>query len=144
MNSSNIVSKINSTTSKINLTPVTQLALSTSGAAIIMDDVNDKILENERIMSTHTSKNQESLNLWQFSKLYKIGNIPIIDFFICYVVLYMFNCLYNFCDHKITLIATIPIVLIFNLITNPFVETSPLILIVIFLTSLYVFYTFNN
>ena len=59
------------------------------------------------------------LNLWEFSRMYKVYNIPITDFIIVYIVLYFLSRLYSWGDPKMIFLLTIPITLIFNMIINP-------------------------
>ena len=61
----------------------------------------------------------EKLNLWQFSRMYKVYDIPITDFVIVYVILYCLNHLYPIDGFKLVFIMTIPITIIFNMLTNP-------------------------
>ncbi len=77
-------------------------------------------------------KTKPVTNLLEFSRLYKVCDIPIIDFIVTYIFLYYFNCLYFHHDFKIILIMTVPITLLFNILTNPNVQiTSSIIVIII-------------
>ena len=59
------------------------------------------------------------LNLWEFSRMYQVYNIPVTDFIIVYLILYCVFHIYSYDNLKLALIMTIPITLIFNMVTNP-------------------------
>lgn len=65
-----------------------------------------------------------NINLLEFSRMYEICEIPIINFVIVYIILYFLNCLYFDYDFKIILIATIPITLIFSIVSSPKLKLS--------------------
>lgn len=83
-------------------------------------------LNSDKVM-----ENKSNLNLLEFSRLYKIYEIPIINFVIIYIILYGLNCLHFDCNFKNVLILTIPITLIFSAISNPKLKLSPVMVIVL-------------
>ncbi len=103
---SNIMSRVDMPTSNIHLYNMTNSN---------MDKNHD---------SNTDSDAKPILNLWQFCQLYKIGGIPVIQFIVLYFLLYIFNAIYGHYNYKLILIITVPIVIIFNLITNPNVKLS--------------------
>lgn len=84
---------------------------------------------------------EKEISLLDFSRLYKIGKIPVIDFIIIYILLYSINSIYFKYDYKIILIVTIPITIIFNLFTNPQLKLSTIMLIILILSIFYLFGT---
>jgi len=82
---------------------------------------------------------EKEISLLDFSRLYKIGKIPVIDFIIVYILLYSINSIYFRYDYKIVLIITIPITIIFNLFTNPQLKLSTIMLIILILSIFYLF-----
>ena len=66
----------------------------------------------------------DTMNLLEFSRMYKLGQIPIIDFIIGYIFLYIINSIWTKYDYKLILIITVPLVIIFNLLLNPDVKLS--------------------
>jgi hypothetical protein len=67
---------------------------------------------------------KDKINLLEFSRMYEIYNIPFINFFIVYAILYGFNCLYFEYDFKLVLFATIPITILISMISNPELNLS--------------------
>ena len=139
-NTNSIVNKIAKPTG-IKMTPITSAILAGAGASVILDKVNNdnKIADNAVITRsssapTTASTGQEVINLWQFIRLYTIAGIPIIDFFITYILIYVFNSYYLHYDEKIILISTIPITIIYNLLTNKNVKMSWFLLAVIIIS----------
>lgn len=66
----------------------------------------------------HSSDNkyncENKMNLYQFSRLFKIGGVPFMDFVTVYILLYISNNMYfNICNEKI-LVSTIPATVLFN------------------------------
>ena len=74
---------------------------------------------------------QTEINIVDFCRFYKVGHIPVIDFLVGYVILYVLN---NICpkfDYRLILIGTIPLVIIFNLATNEDIQTNLLLLLIL-------------
>jgi len=82
-------------------------------------------------------KSENEINLVEFTKLYKVGQIPIIDFFMIYIIFYLINSLYLNLDYKIVLVATIPLTIVFNLITNDQCKISNMILLILVMSLYY-------
>lgn len=100
----NIVNKITKPTSCIDLK-----SLIDESSCVRTDSALDEYLQE------NISENEKQLNLWQFIRLYKIGQIPIIDFVVTYIVLYLFNLYYFHFDYKFILMMTILVVILFNM-----------------------------
>ena len=134
-NTYSIVNKI-AKPAGIKMTPITAAILTGAGASVILDQVNDDnkipigtannaiITRAQSAPTTTTSTNQEAINLWQFIRLYTVAGIPIIDFFITYILIYVFNCFYFHYDAKIIVLLAIPVTIIYNLLTNKNVKIS--------------------
>ncbi len=136
-----IINKITKPTSNVSLLPLTSIALASAGAEVITEDDNNQI-NNPKVI---IPQNQEIISLWQFLKLYTIGDIPIIDFCIVYVILYVINSLYLHYDYKIILVLTVPITIIYNILTNKRLKIS-IFMVVAIIVSMYFLFTmkFNH
>lgn len=87
--------------------------------------------------NTKSTDSQSEMNLLDFSRLYKIGGIPVIDFILVYVLLFIANKLYLDFNYKIILVATIPITIIFELIISQGKIKLSFILILILIISIF-------
>lgn len=83
------------------------------------------------------NEKQPDLKLWKFTRLYKIGKIPIVDFIFVYIGLYIINSLWFHVDHYLTLILTIPITLLLNIIFNKTIKITMTIFIIIIIFLVY-------
>jgi hypothetical protein len=106
------------------------------GLGTVIDNQKDNFIKKDL-------KNQENedkeISLLDFSRMYRIGQIPVMDFVIVYIILYCLNyvsSVYNY-NYKFILIATIPITLVFNLLTNKDLKVSWTIIIILILSSYY-------
>lgn len=104
-----------------------------------------KIIENNKIDQLYKlideipppRQKQPDLKLWKFIRLYKIGNIPIVDFIFVYIGLYIINSLWFHADHYLTLILTIPITLLLNIIFNKKIKITITIFFIIIIFLVY-------
>lgn len=135
-NSNTYVNKMLKPTSNAKLIPLTTIALAGAGAEIINEDNNDQI--NYKMM---IPKNMETINAWQFLKLYTVSGIPIVDFFFIYVILYVINSIYLHYNYKLVLLLTIPITIIYNIITNKKLEISVFMVVSIIVSAYFLFTT---
>lgn len=124
LQSSTIIDKLTKPTSNINISLLTEFIDNT--------DTNIK------------SQNKNVTNLWQFSKIYTVGNIPIIDFLIVYIFLYLINSIYQKYNYKLVLIATIPFTIILNIFINKNIKISWIILLVLMISIYFLFYEYYN
>lgn len=85
------------------------------------------------------SDSQQTMNIINFSRLYKIGQIPVFDFIIIYVLLYIINRVYFHWDCKIILVVTIPITIVFNLLTNERIRLTNSMMILLLLSTYVIF-----
>lgn len=88
----------------------------------------------QRIYFKRNPKYKPEINLFDFSRLYTIGHIPVIDFVIVYIILYCLNCLCLDFDFKVVLIGAIPLTILINLLSNDKVNISVGLLTVLFVT----------
>ena len=88
-------------------------------------------------LNPNPTPNPNQINLVEFTRLYKIGPIPVIDFIIIYICFYLLNSIYFDLDYKIILIATIPLTILFNLITNANCKVTNLILLILIVSTYY-------
>lgn len=79
------------------------------------------------------------MSLFDFSRLYKIGGVPIMDFVFVYILLYAINSLYLNLNFKIVLIATIPITILLDFVLNSKLKISNIILTIMMLCTFYLF-----
>lgn len=114
-----IANKINKPISTVNASALMGAAIGATAATVIDEDdsTNHNNIRN-------ISKYPDTMNLLEFSRLYKLGQIPIIDFAIGYIILYILNSICAKYDHKLILIITVPLVIIFNLLLNPNVKPT--------------------
>jgi hypothetical protein len=73
------------------------------------------------------------ISLWECITLYKIGNIPIIEFAIGYLLLYFINHYFLKCNYKIILIV-IPFVILLNIAFNKSTKPSWFLIIILLIT----------
>lgn len=76
-------------------------------------------------------------NLIQFCRMFCIKEIPIVDFFVVYGILYFSNQYYLNVDYKCILIGTIPATLILNLLLNKNSKPTLLIMSIILISIVY-------
>ena len=92
----------------------------------------NKEIKFDNIVSDTTADTPKQMNLLDFSRMYKIYEIPIMDFVIIYIILYCLNCIFFECDFKIIFVATLMMTLILNIIFNDKIRvTTGLVLILI-------------
>jgi hypothetical protein len=103
----------------------------------IQNLVNRSTVTNETY-SPSTNKYPEKISLLQFSRLYKIGGIPILDFVITYILLYILNATYLKLDYALILVATIPITIFFEMLTNKELNVTFMIILILVLSTMYV------
>lgn len=85
---------------------------------------------------------ESEINLLQLSRLYTIGQIPIMDFIVLYLILYVLNFLCFQCNYKLILVSTIPLVIIFNLLINKDMKMTWTLFIILIVTISYLFYNY--
>lgn len=94
---------------------------------------------NTMLYKPDVPKKRREMNVYHFCRLFTIGEIPIIDFIIIYLLLYFLNKIYFQCCYKLVLIAAIFTTILFNITTNKNVRQSGYIIIIIVLGFLYLF-----
>ena len=115
--SQSIIDKINKPTLK--MASLSKIAIPALVAGSIISAEEDSPLyymkEDKNVMQIDTNK---EINLWEFSRLYKIGQVPILDIILIYIILYLFNSLFLDYNFKFVLILVIPVTILFNVLTN--------------------------
>lgn len=113
-----------------------------------------KIIDMNEDTITDTNKKDDNLhkntpmviNLWDFTRMYQINHIPIVDFIYVYLILYTSNILWLHYDYKNILIGTIPIVILLNLLFNEHIRISGFLILGFFICIFYLVINFvkNN
>ena len=103
-------------------------AISTISLGTLMSNTNDYVTE---ISNKPLYVPQKEITLLQFMRLYKVGNIPVIDFLVVYVMLCVLNNLYFNLDYKSILIGTVPFTIVFNILSNPKCKISQSVIIIL-------------
>lgn len=125
MNTKLIVNKLTKPTSNLNFDQI--------NSHIKNNLVSDLENHSESIEPTEM-ETTENISLVDFSRMYKIGGIPIIDFVVVYIFLYVLNHFYFKFDFKTVLVGTIPITIILEFISNPKVKLSTTMLTILVLS----------
>jgi|SRR5579872_257063 len=129
MKAINTTHLIKPTTSSPHLsTLLNSAAISTISLGSLMDRPRNY---TNKISNSSNDKSPKEITLLHFMRLYKVGNIPIIDFVVVYLMLCVLNHLYFHLDYKIILISAIPFTIIFNLLADPNCKLSQSTLIVL-------------
>jgi hypothetical protein len=142
----NVVSKITKPTA-ISLAALTALVATETGAGVVTFDNKTDINQNNKpyhyiSQETQNVPDKATMNLFQFSRLYTIGKIPIIDFIIIYIFMYLLNSICGMYNYKLILVAAVPITIIINIITNKNVKINAVLLIILII-SMYYLLTMN-
>uniref|UniRef100_A0A6C0LU18 Uncharacterized protein n=1 Tax=viral metagenome TaxID=1070528 RepID=A0A6C0LU18_9ZZZZ len=85
--------------------------------------------------------NDNEINLLTFSRLYKIGGIPIFDLILIFFILYIINNYAQCSDSNFILIATIPTTIIIDLIICRNLKISPIMILIMLLCIFYLYTT---
>ncbi len=142
-----VITKLIKPSSGANVAALTTLGMLGAGAAIAMDDDDKNKIMEESVSDQadiNTKTVEKEMSLWDYCKSYQIKNIPIIDFLIAYIFLYLLSKTWLHYDFKCVLVATLPLVLIFNLLENPKVKMSDGIFIILILSVTYLIYCHNK
>lgn len=130
-NTNLIRNQISQPTSKIDMNNVAPLVLGITSASLVIDEDSKKNQPALKTNSDFSENANDELNLWQFSRLYEFQNIPIVDFFLFYIILYSINAIYFNYNYKFILVSTIPLTIVFNIIINPSIQLTNLLMIMI-------------
>lgn len=119
--------------------PMASAIIGASGATVVMEEENND--NDYQIIKTNgvdiQTNCQEIINLWQFIRMYTISNIPLIDFIVVYVIIYIVNLLYLHYDKKFVLILTFPITILYNILSNNKLKITGFMLIIILISIYY-------
>lgn len=136
-------------TTGLGLGAVTSAVITSTGAQVAMENDNYGNYYDHDVYRTQASEPQCSenadanigqdctTNLWEFMHLYKIGGISVVDFFVIYVLLYVYNSLYLHADKKIILVSAIPITIIYNILTDKKMKASWFIILILLISVIY-------
>lgn len=94
----------------------------------------------QRIAKTTNNHDNGEMNLFDFSRMYKIGQIPIMDFIVVYILLCILNALYFDYNYKFMLVATIPLTILTNVIFMKNIKLTGLLMTIFVVSILYLFY----
>lgn len=98
----------------------------------------NEIIQSNYVESTQFEKSRDKeINLIEFTRLYKFGQIPIIDFIFVYIIIYLVNSIYLDLDYKIILVGAIPITIVINLLMNKKCKTTNIIILVLIMSMYY-------
>lgn len=106
-----------------------------SASAIILDDESEdqkqKVFLNKSNLNgeisspnADNSNIKKEISLWSFTRMYQLGGIPIMDFIVGYIFLYLLNKLVFKCDTKLIIFSIVPIVVLANIACNPQVKLT--------------------
>jgi hypothetical protein len=118
-----------------------------AGTVVLLDNDNNYHHKKDNYLF-HQNNHQicpehlQVISFWEFIHLYTVGEMPIIDFFFIYIILYISNAVYFGRDQRLVLLLTIPITVIYNLITNREMKISWFIIIIMAI-SIYFLLTIN-
>jgi hypothetical protein len=98
---------------------------------VILSDSEDPPIKKS------VNPNGTELNLISFTRMFRFGNLPIIDFIVVYLILYVINKSYLRCDYQHIFALTILIVIGINILDNKTFRFSKLILILIIISVSY-------
>ena len=107
-----------------------------------MDDDNSYVVSSDNV----DIDQEHIISLWDFTHLYTIGGIPVIDFIIVYIMLYIINKFIIKLEQKIIILATIIVTILYNLVFNKNVNltwTIATIIAVCTILLIYLFYSKN-
>lgn len=97
----------------------------------VMSEI-DSIPAKQNGSNDHPAKKE--INLIELARLYRLVNVPVVDFIMVYIVIYTFNEVYFNFDYKTILIATIPITIILNLLMDNKCKITEMVLLVLFIS----------
>ena len=140
MTTASILNKITNPTSTLKTNNIAKMAGIFSIPAIAsasVDDIdNDNSLDYKENIDDVPESNGE-INLWQFLRMYRIAEIPIMDWFIIYIFIFCLNSLYLHYDYKWVLLISIPMTILFNVLANKKFQVSGIIIIILVITTYY-------
>jgi hypothetical protein len=108
------------------------LALAAVTGSYATNDANEEliVLPVEKVSYSSSTVDQVD-DLWDFCRLYKVMNIPILDFFVIYIILYVLNKLYFGLNYKFILVLSVLVTVMFESLTSDTVQINLAIMSVI-------------
>lgn len=132
-----------------NLSKQMSTLMSAAGSNIAIDEKKNKKNKNKYAYNLngkdyYVPNIENRLSLLNFSRLYKIGQIPIMDFIIIYIILCILNAIYFNYDYKFMLILTIPLTILSDIIFIKNIKTTKLLLIIFLVSIIYLIHMDRN
>lgn len=128
--------KLTKPTTNANIATAKNIAIAGIGTGIILDDeISDRKannLDTETLFTSHPS-----MSLWNYIRLYTICSIPVADFLVVYLILYIINRLIFNYDYRYAIVLTAPLVIFINMVTNTEFEMSIFALVLIAASLIY-------
>lgn len=87
---------------------------------------------------------KDKINIFDFVRSYKIGKIPIIDFLITYILLYMLNKMYYHFNAKTIIVSTLVITIIINILLYNNIKFNSGIILIMLISIFYLIYLYYN
>jgi hypothetical protein len=91
-------------------------------------------ISEKKTFSPAQIKNAQTINGFQYCRLYTVAGIPIIDFIITYIILYVVNSLWFRLHQGTVLVAAIPLTIILNLLINPKIQFNNFLMILMLIS----------
>ena len=104
--------------------------LLTSAGIYAMDDYNEHPIKESDVVVDDNSE----VSFLQFLRSYKVGQIPIMDLIIIYIIIYISNALYFKCSYQLPLLVAVIITIVLALIFDKNFKLSIIILIILALS----------
>ena len=113
-------------------------------APIIASGLSESTQTRKKFISTDNNKEPvKSKSLLEFIRMYKIGNVPIMDFIIVYILLYVGNKLHFNLENQYIILSTVPITLLIDLLLDDEITPSVIMYGIIILTVFYLFFNID-
>jgi hypothetical protein len=106
-----------------------------AGATVISEEANDEdYTRNENSFTQKQLANAEPISTIEFARMYTVAGIPFLDFIISYIILWVINAFFPIFDQKTVLLGSVPITIVYNLMTNPNVKMNFFLLVVMMIS----------
>ena len=103
---------------------------------------NGQYLITDNADGPNVQEEKKELTFIQFLRMYRIGQIPIMDLIFIYIMIYVANSLYFKCKYQWTLLMSIIFTIIIAIIVDRNFKMS-IIIIIILIISIYLLVTNN-
>lgn len=116
--------------------PLATSFLTASGVTLI-DELNNKQGLQKNTVSQSDIDASKKLSLLQYLRLYTIFTLPVFDFLIFYVIMYIINCVYLKFNTIFVILSSIILTIMFNTVFNSQFKMSPIVFVVLSLCLYY-------